>query len=117
MPKLPEGYSWPAPSLTTGSVEKAVSGYAEYTTVNRGFKRDYWGDGHKSYSGILHDEEKDQPIGWRDAVQNYLRKLPDGAVVEVIVRVTGEHSPLGDTRWVLLEPHRYGPVPEKNSKV
>ena len=94
-----------------------MCGYAEYTTVIRGFKRDYWNYECRSYTGILHDEEKDQPIGWRDAIQNYLRKLPDGAVVEIIVHVTGEHSPFGDTRWVLLEPNCYGPESEKNSKM
>jgi len=82
--------------------------------VIRGFKRDYWSGGHRPYCGMLHDEKTDQEINWTGPIQNYLESVPgDGAIVEITVRVTGERSPLGDTRWIFLGAHHYGPEPSK----
>ena len=80
----------------------------EEVCVAKGFKRDWW-SGSVTYSGVLHDEKTDNKIDFKDAVWRHLRTLPDGDVVEIIVRRTGERCPLGDDKWVLLRPHKYGP--------
>ena len=80
----------------------------EEVCVAKGFKRDWWA-GSVAYSGVLHDEKTDNKIDFKDAVWRHLRTLPDGDVVEIIVRRTGERCPLGDDKWVLLRPHKYGP--------
>jgi hypothetical protein len=80
--------------------------------VAKGFLRDYRGSAepgsHRPYRGVLHDENTDQPVEWRDAIIRAFRDH-EGADVEIVVRFRGSRNAKADDEWVLLSPHEYGP--------
>lgn len=90
----------------------------------RGFKRNYRSHPvknrrskvHCPYTNQIHTEPKDKPVYVHDAVDAILDSIPEGARVEIIVRVLGEQSPLADDPWVLLKPHTYGPNSKAKKK-
>jgi hypothetical protein len=87
--------------------------------VVRGFLRNYYSPrasddqcvccqsphGHASYSGCVHDETTDIMVDVGRAIHTQLRSLPEGTIVEIVVRCVGhtERAP-----FVLLKPHIYG---------
>lgn len=86
--------------------------------VARGFVRNYRGHPvenrhskcHFPYAGLLHGEESDQEINLSQKIHDFLSEdVPEGEIVEIIVRRTNTQSPLADDPWVRLEPHTYGP--------
>lgn len=88
------------------------------TVVVRGFTRNYRGQpvkdrhqkAHCPYSGHVHDERTDEDVDWRKKLWEFLSdEVPEGEVVEIVVRRTGVQSPKADDPWVLVKPHVYGP--------
>ena len=84
--------------------------------VLKGFLRNYYsgsgkccccneGHGHASYRGVLHDLKTDDALAESEAMNDCLRGLPEGTVVEVLVRCVGrvQRKP-----FVLLRSHEYG---------
>ena len=84
--------------------------------VLKGFLRNYYAGsgkccccdeahGHASYRGVLHDLKTDEAVSEQDALNDCLRGLPEGTIVEVVVRCVGraQRKP-----FVLLRPHEYG---------
>ena len=88
--------------------------------VVRGFVRSYrtrpvldrYEQVHYPYEGRLHDPETDVVLGSGDLLWRALRRVPEGEIVEVLLRRTGEQSPLADDPWVLQKSHVYGPNSE-----
>ncbi len=75
--------------------------------------RDYWNaaENHRPYQGVFHTVD-DVRIDKEDLMDNLLKEagVIDGDEIEISVRVTGGR-PNADTKWKLVEPHVYGPVP------
>jgi hypothetical protein len=74
--------------------------------VRRAIVRHYYSGDHAPYRGNLHDETTDAEItGFLD---DYFRNLPDRAPIQITITILGEPR-LDLPKWVLLEPHFYGP--------
>ena len=85
--------------------------------VVRGFIRNYRRqpvkDRHdesvsSSYCGVIHDTDSDELIDRDEALRLALYQIPEGEIVEIILRRTGEQSPFADDPWVLQKAHTYG---------
>lgn len=85
--------------------------------VARGFKRNWRSEPvkdrheqvHSPYQGLLHEEGTDKEVAYTNALRNALSCIPEGEVVEVVIRRTRIQDPLADDPWVLQRPHKYGP--------
>lgn len=83
----------------------------------RGFKRDYRSrpvaDRHERvhcpYVNNLHDEVSDEDVAWRERLYHALSLVPEGEVVEIVIRRTGKVCAKADDPWVLQQAHTYGP--------
>jgi len=86
-------------------------------TIIRAFKRNWR---HKPVSSIdeqvkftyvnkLHDVHTDAVIELNELIYAALDDLPEGEIVEITIRPTGEQAPQAQDPWVLLAPNQYGP--------
>lgn len=83
--------------------------------------REHYGDRtftHAPYGANLHDPESDEMLGQfiSEDLKNCLYRIPDRSPIRITVEVISPpetHRP----RWVLIEPHIYGPetIPAKES--
>lgn len=90
-------------------------------SVVRGFVRHYRDapdpDAWCSYNGLIHDPDTDENLRPHDALRQVLTawppagvQVPEGEIIEIVVRRTGQRAALADDPWVLLKPHTYGPL-------
>lgn len=94
----------PAPFVSEYLVRKY---YAE-STVREGL--------YASYRAMLHnlktDEKGDQYTD--QAIKDFLSELPDRTPIKITIEVGKPRTDL--PRWVLLEPHHYGPETTQNKE-
>jgi len=76
--------------------------------------RDYWDEkeSHRCYRNMIHNLS-DENLCLDDLLHHLCpTDLKDGDEVKITITKTGKR-PFGDRRYILQEPHRYGPETDK----
>lgn len=79
--------------------------------------RNYWaGNSDWPYRAVIHDLQ-DQHLAKQEALNPLFKSLgiQDGDEFEIIIKKTGRR-PFGDRRFILQEPHIYGPETDEQIK-